>query len=156
MAKFPIKAEGRTEMREAFFLKLLETSSTHRQKSREGFRKLNLTDGQPKILYILYIKDGHTQKELARLCKVRESTLTAMLGKMEKKGYIYKEKTIVSGGKRAFLIFLTEMGKEKGREIMDLVNRIDKTSLDGFSEQEIDIFYDMLGRVTENLNRILP
>lgn len=143
-------------MREAFFLKLLETSSTHKQKSREGFQKLNPTEGQPKILYILYIKDGHTQKELAGLCKVRESTLTAMLAKMEKKGYIYKEKTIVSGGKRAFQIFLTDEGKTKGKQIMDLVNKIDEISLEGFSEKEIDVFYNMLGRVTENLNRILP
>ena len=67
-------------MREAFLLKLLETSSAHRQKSREWFQKQELTDGQPKILYILYIKDGHTQKELASMCKVSESTLTAMLG----------------------------------------------------------------------------
>ena len=143
-------------MREAFFLKLLETSSAHMQKSREGFQKLDLTDGQPKILYILYIKDGHTQKELASLCKVRESTLTAMLGKMEKGGFIYKEKAIVSGGKRAFRIFLTDAGRKKGKEIMDLVTRIDNASLDGFSEQEVEMFFDMLGRVTENLNRTLP
>lgn len=139
-------------MREPFFLKLLETSSIHKKKSREGFLKLDLTEGQPKILYILYIKDGHTQKELAQLCKIRDSTLTAMLGKMEQKGLICKEKTIVSGGKRAFRIFLTEKGKEKGKEIMELVNEIDKTSLKGFTETEIDLFYNMLKRVVDNLN----
>ena len=39
---------------------------------------------------------------------------------------------------------------------MDLVTRIDDASLDGFSEQEVEMFFDMLGRVTENLNRTLP
>lgn len=141
-------------MREAFFLKLLNTSSTHKKISREGFQKLDLTEGQPKILYILYIQDGHTQKELAGLCKIRESTLTAMLAKMEKSGYIYKEKATVSGGKRAFRIFLTDTGKAKGKDIMELVNWIDDTSLNGFSEEEIDLFYHMLDKVTENLNHI--
>lgn len=140
-------------MREPFFLKLLETSSAHKQKSREGFQILDLTEGQPKILYILYINDGHTQKELAKLCKIRESTLTAMLRKMEQKGFIYKEKTILSGGKRAFCIFLTKDGKEKGKEIMELVNKIDNISLKGFTEKEITLFYDMLTRVTNNLNK---
>lgn len=141
-------------MKEAFFLKLLETSSAHRKKSREGFQKLDLTEGQPKILYILYIKDGHTQRELAELCKIKESTLTTMLGKMEKEGFIYKEKVMVSGGKRAFRIFLTKEGKEKGKEILELVNRIDKISLQGFSKEEQDLFYSMLKRVADNLNNI--
>ncbi len=114
---------------------------------------MDLTEGQPKILYILYINDGHTQKELAKLCKIRESTLTAMLRKMEQKGFIYKEKTILSGGKRAFCIFLTKDGKEKGKEIMELVNKIDNISLEGFTEKEITLFYDMLTRVTNNLNK---
>lgn len=65
---------GGNQMREAFFLQLLETSSAHRQKSREGFQKLNLTEGQPKILYILYIKDGHTQKNW-RNCAESENPL---------------------------------------------------------------------------------
>lgn len=72
---------------------------------------------------------------------------------MEQTGYIYKEKTMVSGGKRAFKIFLTEKGRAKGKEIMDFTNHIDAISLNGFTEKEIDLFYAMLKKVTDNLNQ---
>ena len=78
-------------MREPFFLLLLELSQAHANRSREGFQRLNLSDGQPKILYILGAQDGQTQKELAELCRIRPSTLTVMLDKMEKKSYLYRE-----------------------------------------------------------------
>ena len=36
---------------------------------------------------------------------------------------------------------------------MELVNKIDNISLEGFTEKEITLFYGMLTRVANNLNK---
>ncbi len=131
-------------MREPFFLLLLELSQAHANRSREGFQRLNLSDGQPKILYILGAQDGQTQKELADLCRIRPSTLTVMLDKMEKKSYLYREQVVVSGGKRAYRIHLTVTGR-------NMMDELDARSLQGLSEEETELLYDLMKRVIDNL-----
>lgn len=134
-----------------FFLLLLEMSQTHASRSREGFQKLDLSEGQPKVLYILEKQDGHTQKELAEMCRIRPSTLTVMLDKMEKKNFIYKERTTVSGGKRAYQIYLTEEGREMAVKVKSLTDKLDSDSLRGFSDKEKEMLYDFMERIIENL-----
>lgn len=136
---------------EPFFLLLLEMSQAHAGRSREEFQKLNLTDGQPKILYILEKQDGHTQKDLAELCRIRPSTLTVMLDKMEKKNFIFKERTTVSGGKRAYRIYLTEDGREMAGKVKNLTDELDLDSLKGFSDKEKEMLYDFMKRIVNNL-----
>lgn len=138
-------------MREPFFLLLLELSQAHANRSREGFQRLNLSDGQPKILYILGAQDGQTQKELADLCRIRPSTLTVMLDKMEKKSYLYREQVVVSGGKRAYRIHLTETGREMAEKVRNMMDELDARSLQGLSEEETELFYDLMKRVIDNL-----
>ncbi len=51
-------------MNEKFFLKLLELSAAHAKRSQIIFEKLNLSNAQPKVLYILRTIDGCTPKKL--------------------------------------------------------------------------------------------
>lgn len=138
-------------MNRPFFLHLLELSALHATKSREGFQALNLSEGIPKVIYILAKKDGMTQKELAAECKIRESTLAVMLSKMEELGTIYKEKDIVSGGKRAFRVHLSEEGRKLAEQVDVLVTGIDALCTEGFSEEEKEQFFSYMERAAENL-----
>ena len=45
-------------MNEKFFLKLLELSAAHAKRSHAIFERLNLSNAQPKVLYILREKIG--------------------------------------------------------------------------------------------------
>lgn len=141
----------RTDMQEKIFLALLQTSAAHWNLSRKGFQELDLSDGQPKVFYILRENEGCVQKELAKICQIRESTMTVLLGRMEKQGYIYKEPKYVSGGKRAYGIFLTEEGKTKADKIIALVDELEEKSFEGFSGEERKQLFSLLGRVRENL-----
>lgn len=138
-------------MQNKIFLALLETSAAHGQKSREAFQKLNCTEGQPKILYILRRGDGLVQKELAAICGIKQSTLTVLLGKMEGEGYIRKEPELVSGGKRALKIYLTDAGGKKAEEIEKAVEELEEICFHGMTKQEKIQLLGLLGRVCENL-----
>ena len=45
-------------------------SSAHAKRSQTIFERLNLSNAQPKVLYILRETDGYTQKELASICRI--------------------------------------------------------------------------------------
>lgn len=138
-------------MDEKFFLKLLSVSSAHAEMSRAAFLSLELTEGQPKILYILKRRDGHVQKELANLCGIRQSTLTVLLSKMEEQQLIYRDVCYVSGNKRAFRIFLTEKGKEVAEKLEQTVDKMEEKCFTGFNEEEKKQLLRMLERVEINI-----
>ena len=120
--------------REKLFWALIKAQSAHAEASRKVFNSLGLTEGQPKILYLLRRNDGYVQKELAEFCGIRQSTLTVLLDKLEERNLIRKEKTYVSGMKRAYRIYLTEEGKEKAEELEVEVEKLEVQSYIGFSE----------------------
>lgn len=140
-------------MREIIFLALMDTQKSHWNRSRKGFQELDLSDGQPKVLYILRAIDGCVQKELAKACDIKPSSMTVMLDGLEKKGYVRREETKVSGGKRAFKVCLTKEGREMADKVFWLMETIEEESFEGITEEERLQLFALLRRVKENLDR---
>ncbi|MBQ8799221.1 MAG: MarR family transcriptional regulator [Lachnospiraceae bacterium] len=139
-------------MREQLIVALLSAQMAHQKSCWGEFRKLDLSPGQPKVLSRLRYQEGYLQKELAALCYVEPATMVVLLSNMEKKGLIRKEVDHVSGGKRAFRIYLTEEGKAMAEKVDEAVNLIEKKAFAGFSEEEKSQMIALLGRLTDNLN----
>lgn len=133
------------------FLALLASSSAHAEASRKAFTKLGLTEGQPKILYILKRNPGTVQKELAPLCGIRQSTLTVLLSKLEQQRFIYKEPDSVSGGKKAYRIHLTKEGHAMADQLEQIVESLEEKGFTGFSDDEREQLLEMLGRIEDNM-----
>lgn len=140
-------------MQEKIFLALLETSASHWNISRKGFQKMNLSDGQPKVLYILNFNEGLVQKKLAEICQIKPSTMTVLLTRMESQGYVRREKVQVSGGKRAYAVYLTETGKALANELIQFVDELETISFHGFSQKERELLFSLLGRIKKNLDQ---
>ncbi len=140
-------------MAEKLFMTLIEAHNAHQRRGRQAFRRLGLTTGQPRTLYLLQQKDGVTQKELAKLCGIEPPSMTALLYRMEEKNLIWREKTLVSGGKRAFLVHLTEQGRQMAESVEQQVERMEEICLEGFSPEQRRDLLEALKRVTENLNK---
>lgn len=134
-----------------FFLTMMNAYGAHRDSSLSGFRALGLSDGQPKILYILYNSDGYVQNELAKRCNLKPSTMTVALERLEADGYIKKEQTHVSGGKSAKRVSLTEKGRRRAEEVTALTEELEEKCFKGFSDEEKQTLFTLLERVTENL-----
>lgn len=138
-------------MREQLIVSLLSASAAHQKSCWGGFRELDLSPGQPKVLSRLRYQEGYLQKELASLCRVEPATMVVLLSNMEKRGMIRKEVDHVSGGKRAFRIYLTEEGRNLADQVNRVVEEIEEKGFVGFSEDEKDQLITLLGRLTENL-----
>lgn len=130
---------------------LIGASSAHKKRSMHEFQKLDLSTGQPKVLSVLHKKEGYLQKELAARCHVEPATMTSILNNMSDKDLIYRKQVSVSGGKRAYSIFLTEKGHKMALKVNEIVDQVEDISYHGFSEEEQELFISFLKRVETNL-----
>ena len=131
---------------------LITTSLIHKKRARQEFQKLDLSEGHPKVLAYLYRHEGCLQKDLAGKCGVEPATMTVLLQNMVSKGLILKDAVHVSGGKRAFGIYLTDLGREKAIKSFEIIDELEKISYKGFTEEEKNTLVELLQRISDNLN----
>lgn len=134
-----------------FYQALIDVYNAHKQYSVQRFNKLDITTGQPKILSILLNKEGYLQKDLAHRCHVEPATMTSLLKKMELKGLIKKQQETVSGGKKAYAIYLTEKGRSKAWEVKQITDKAEAICFQGFTEEDKKMIIDCLSRIQTNL-----
>lgn len=130
---------------------LIGCSAAHKKCSMHEFQKLDLTTGQPKVLAILSQKEGYLQKDLAVRCHVEPATMTSILNNMLEKGLIYKKQESVSGGKRAYSIYMTEKGHVMALKVNQIVEETETISFQNFDDSEKQLLIQLLNRVQTNL-----
>lgn len=108
-----------------------------------------LNGAQGRILFVLWEHDDIAITDLAKKSMLTKSTLTAMLDKLEKTGFI--QRVFDPSDRRKVRIRRT--GKD--REYQNLFTRVseDMTGIwyDGFTDDEIDAFERSLQKILENL-----
>ncbi|MBP5092399.1 MAG: MarR family transcriptional regulator [Bacilli bacterium] len=107
------------------------------------FQPLGITYTQYIVFLLLWEKDGVPVKELTQRLYLDTGTLTPLLKKMEKSGYIRKERD--KKDERVVKVFLTKKGlslKEKAAEIPQSVGSC--IPLEG---KEAEVLYHLLYKV---------
>ena len=122
---------------------------TVQKKLMEQLKDTGLTLGQPKVLDYLKDHDGVSQKEIAAGCLIEAGSLTSILNRMEEKDLI--ERKMLDGNRRTFHIFMTESGKKNQKLVEEAFEKIEKTALNGISEEEQKLFMEILYRIYRNL-----
>ena len=125
---------------------------TVQKKLMEQLKDTGLTLGQPKVLDYLKDHDGVSQKEIAAGCLIEAGSLTSILNRMEEKDLI--ERKILNGNRRTFHIFMTESGKKNQKLVEKAFKKIEKTALNGISEEEQKVFMEIFHRIYRNLAEI--
>ncbi len=134
-----------------FYQALLGLSDAHRGYCTRRFAALGLSAGQPKILSVLQSSEGILQKELAARCHVEPATMTVLLQNMEKKELIWKKTTHVSGGKRAYGIYLTEQGRDAAEHVMEITMEAERICFQDVTDVEKDVFLTQMRKLRKNL-----
>ena len=97
----------------------LEILRLYHYKMHKLLEEINLYPGQPPLLFALNKEDGQSQRELAEKLNVKPSTMTVMLGRMEKGNLVERKQDL--DDQRVSRVYLTEEGKEiceKSRQVM--------------------------------------
>ena len=128
---------------------MLSAGRIKKKKLMEQLKDTGLTLGQPKVLDYLKEHDGASQKEIAAGCLIEAGSLTSILNRMEEKKLI--ERKMLNGNRRTFHVFMTESGKKNQKLVEEAFEKIEKTALNGISEEEQKQFMDIFCRIYRNL-----
>ncbi|MCR5111413.1 MAG: MarR family transcriptional regulator [Ruminococcus sp.] len=108
-------------------------------------RQLDLTYTQYIVLLVLWEKDGVTVGEICRKLMLDSGTLSPVLKKMQKQGYLEKQHS--KDDERAVLIHLTDDGKALQEKAKDIPLQVGKCV--GFpsekAKQLYSLLYELLG-----------
>jgi MarR family transcriptional regulator, transcriptional regulator for hemolysin len=113
---------------------------------REG---LDITPEQMFILFRLHEKEGQAQAELADKALNDHPNVTRLLDALEKRGLIARRAD--PEDRRKSLIFLTEEGKALMARLVPLVIEERRRLFKGITQQELDLFEDIMKRVEQNI-----
>lgn len=139
------------EQKEGGFL----IAKIHRQAGRILSRKLKehhldeLNPGQGRILFVLWRQDGISIQELAKKTSLGKSTLTTMLDRLEKAGYLKRVLSVED--RRKIIIKLTEKDRKYQDVYEKVSNEMSEVFYNGFSAGEIGEFENYLRRILSNL-----
>jgi len=127
--------------------------SLERALDSELRERCKLTGSQWKVIIVLAIREGISQKELADLISVESPTLVPIIDKMEKNGFLIRNPNQTD--RRSNSIVLT-------KKSLDLVEGIVNTILDfrsmitkGISKENIDSARKALLKMTQNVDEFM-
>lgn len=112
--------------------------------------EVGLSYAQQHAMWILHIHDGLTLTELGNIAMWNKSTTSALITKLETKGFIRKESE--NDGTRGFRVFLTEEGRRKLTESVKTENCIDFMQI--FKDEDEEKLKSFLNELTEVCNRV--
>ncbi|SHE78405.1 MarR family winged helix-turn-helix transcriptional regulator [Clostridium fallax] len=138
---------------ETIYYAYLQNIKAHYQRIHMALEKLGLYPGQPYVLLALESKDGQSQKELSDRISVKPSTLTIVLGRMEKANLIYRKSD--KEDQRISRVYLTDRGIKICKEIKELEKDLEKEYFKDFTQEEKIIFRRLLIQMTNNLKEII-
>ena len=110
---------------------------------------IEINPAQGRIMFALWQKDGISINELAIKTQLKKSTMTSMLDRLEKIGYIKRQYSKTD--RRKILIKRTEKDRIMEKKYVEVSEEMTKLFYKGFSRSQIDRFENDLERILDNL-----
>lgn len=117
-------------------------------------QELGIYPGQIPVLGMVSKKDGLSQRELARMLKIKPPTVNVSVQRLEKAGFLYKKPD--EKDQRVTRIYLTEKGKESKAKALERIHKNEAVMLEGFSEAEQCLLRRFLEQILVNIEKIQP
>ncbi|HZK72238.1 MAG TPA: MarR family transcriptional regulator [Clostridia bacterium] len=135
--------------RDSLYYTFLEILRLHYYHTHVLLDEIGAYPGQPPLLLILNKEDGQSQKGLAAKLKLKASTITVMLKRMENGNLIVRKQD--DKDQRVSRVYITEKGKELCEKANEVMKIIEKECFDNFTTEEKVIFKKFLIQMKDNL-----
>jgi len=130
-------------------LLLRKVCKMHTNKVNQVLSKVKLHKGQPLLLKLLNNKDGIPQSSIAKELEITPATVSAMVKRMEKSGFIVRRRN--AEDERVSNIYLTDEGRSLRTELNKAQKEMEGIVFKGFSDEEKETLSGYLERMIENL-----
>lgn len=115
------------------------------------FKEYDLTKGQYLYLVRVCENPGIIQEKLAEMIKVDRTTAARAIKKLELHGFIEKKED--QHNRKIKKLFPTEKGKHVYPFIQREHDYSNTVALEGFSESEVEVMFNLLQRVRKNVEK---
>lgn len=130
---------------------LAQVCHLHHSRAHQLLEVLGLYRGQPPVLGALWEQEGLTQKELAEKLQNTPATITKMLQRMEKAGFIQRKPDETD--QRITRVYLTQAGRTVKGAVEAVWRKMEKETFQDFSGQELEVLRGYMLRMRANLLR---
>ncbi len=121
----------------------------HYIRVHERLEKIGLYRGQPPLLHELWDQEGQSHTELADRLQISPATMTKMIQRMEKAGFVQRQPD--PSDQRRSRVYLTEAGRAIRTQVQEIWTQLESETFDGFSEDEKDLLRAFFARIQANL-----
>ena len=121
----------------------------HHTRARQLFEATGLHRGQPEVLLALWEQEGITQTELAGRLKITPATVTKMLQRMEKTGFIQRKPD--ARDQRVSRVYLTQAGRAVRRDVEAVWKTMEAETFTNLTQAERATLRRFLLQMLENL-----
>ena len=105
--------------------------------------------GQPRILRELYLSGPMSQRELADACFLDVTTMSRTIDRLVSAGLIVRESNPEC--RRSFIISLTDNGRKKAEDVIDIFAMADEVFCENISEEELESFCKTAQKIENNI-----
>ncbi|MBV2150136.1 MarR family transcriptional regulator [Sphingobium sp. AS12] len=102
-----------------------------------------------RVMMALRWKPGASLKELTELTNMQQSTISKVVDKLRRDGWVYSELGVSDS--RFTHVFLTESGANVVDRLIRTASRTYRAALDGIDPQHVEVTLGLLARVLDNL-----
>jgi DNA-binding MarR family transcriptional regulator len=110
---------------------------------------VEINNAQGRIMFALWQKDNISINELANKTQLKKSTLTSMLDRLEKMGYIRRHRSKTD--RRKILIKRTKKDLTMEKKYVEVSEEMTKLFYKGFSANQVNRFEKDLEHILNNL-----
>jgi DNA-binding MarR family transcriptional regulator len=117
-------------------------------RTDQALKSLDLTSQQIGVMLMLASGRARTPQELSREMSYDSGSMTRMLDRLEKKGFLARSRS--EADRRIVELSLTERGREAAVQLPQIGAAVLNEQLQGFSRAELDLLTGMLVRIIAN------
>ena len=122
----------------------------HRIRWTQLLEVLNLYQGQPPLLRELWEEEGLTQTELSIRLKLTPATVTKMLQRLERDGWVCRSPS--GDDRRVTIVRLTEAGRGLRCDVTRLWGELERETVRSLSDDERRDLLGLLAKMEQSLH----
>ncbi len=132
---------------------LAQVCHLHHSRARQLFEALGLYRGQPPVLEALWEREGLTHTELAERLQITPATVTKMLQRMQKAGFVLRKPD--ARDLRVSRVYMTEAGRSAREAVEAIWQQSEDETFARFTPEERVLLRRFLLDIRENLRRVV-
>lgn len=132
---------------------LVQVCRLHYLRAHELLEGIGLYRGQPPVLRALWEQEGMTHTELAERLQVTPATVTRMLQRMERAGFVTRRPDEVD--QRISRVYLTATGRAIRADLQRFAQIMEEEAFEGLTEEQRLCLRQCLLRIRTNLQEAL-